>query len=91
VYRAETVIVLPGDREIEATVPRGWVDLRTGNCATWINRARRICDQDATRHDNSGSGSDEEWWAMRADGAVEPARCAAWIFEYEDGGTRIKR
>lgn len=91
VYRAETVIVLPGDREIEATVPRGWVDLRTGNCATWIDRARRICDQDATRRDNSGSGSDEEWWAMRADGAVEPARCAAWIFEHEDGGTRIKR
>jgi hypothetical protein len=38
-----------------------------------------------------GSGSDENWGAIRATDAIEPARFATWIFKYEDDGERIKR
>jgi hypothetical protein len=92
VYRGAVVIVEPEDGELEAAVPRGWVDLRARNLSMWVGRAQRILAQDAERRSRpAGSGSDEDWFAMRPDDAIEPARFATWIFKYEDEGERIKR
>jgi NAD(P)-dependent dehydrogenase (short-subunit alcohol dehydrogenase family) len=92
VYRGEVVIVQPEDGNIEAAIPRGWVDLRARNLGTWVTRAQRTLEQDAERRARpAGSGSDEDWFAMSPDDAIEPARFATWIFTYEDEGARIKR
>lgn len=92
VYRGEVVIVQPEDGDVEAAIPRGWVDLRARGLQTWVTRAQRMLEQDAERRARPvGSGSDEDWFAMRPDDAIEPARFATWIFTYEDEGARIKR
>lgn len=92
VYRGAEVIVPPENGDHEAVIPRGWVDLRPDNCTTWIARAGRIVEQDERRCAHPpGSGSDEEWGALRGDDPIEPGRVAAWIFKYEDEGERIKR
>jgi hypothetical protein len=92
VYRGARVIVPPVKGNVEASVQRGWVDLREPNCATWVSRARRMTDQEAERAGRPPkSGSDENWGAIRAADAIEPARFATWIFKYEDDGERIKR
>ncbi len=92
VYRGAVVIVEPEDGDLEAAVPRGWVDLRARNLRMWVKRAQRVLEQDAERRSRPvGSGSDEDWFAMRPDDAIEPARFVTWIFKYEDEGERIKR
>lgn len=92
VYRGEVVIVEPEGGDVEAAIPRGWVDLRARNLSTWVRRAQRMLEQDAERRARpAGSGSDEDWFAMGPDDAIEPARFATWIFTYEDEGARIKR
>ena len=92
VYRGARVIVPPVKGNIEAAAPRGWVDLREPNCATWVSRARRMTELEAERAGRpGGSGSDEDWEAIRATDAIEPARFATWIFKNEDDGERIKR
>jgi hypothetical protein len=92
VYRGARVIVPPLQGDVEAAAPRGWVDLREANCATWVARARRMMDQESARATRvAGSGSDEDWGAIRSADAIEPARFATWIFKYEDDGERIKR
>jgi hypothetical protein len=92
VYRGEVVIVQPEGKDLEATIPRGWVDLRARNLRTWVGRAQRMLEQDTERRSRpAGSGSDEDWFAMQPDDAIEPARFATWIFTYEDEGARIKR
>jgi len=92
VYRGATIIVAPQDGDVEATIPRGWVDLRTPNLGTWIARARRVVQQERDRQCRpAGTGSDEDWFALRPGDPIEPARFATWIFKYEDEGERIKR
>jgi hypothetical protein len=92
VYRAAVLIVPPVDGDVESAIPRGWVDLRAPNLGTWIARARRVMRQDDDRHARpAGSGSDEDWFALRPDDAIEPGRFATWIFRHEDEGERIKR
>jgi hypothetical protein len=92
VYRGVRVIVPPGPAEAEAAIPRGWVDLREANCATWVARARRMTEWESQKADRpAGSGSGEDWGAIRGADAIEPARFATWIFKYEDDGERIKR
>jgi hypothetical protein len=92
VYRGAEVIVPPVDGDVEGAIPRGWVDLRPGNLDVWVGRARRVVQQDLDRAGRPpGSGSDEDWFAMRAADPIEPARFARWIFTYEDEGERIKR
>lgn len=91
-YRGPTVIVEPENGDPEAAIPRGWVDLRAGNCATWVARARRVLElADARDARDPGTGSDEEWGAMAPGDPVVPARFATWIFRHEDEGERIKR
>lgn len=92
VYRGATVIVPPDGDDIEGAIPRGWVDLRAPNVGTWVARAQRIVQQEEARRTRpAGSGSDEDWFAIRPSDRIEPARFATWIFKYEDEGERIKR
>jgi len=92
VYRGATIIVEPEHGDIEATIPRGWVDLRTPNLGTWVARAQRVARQDSERRCRPvGTGSDEDWFALRPGDTIEPARFATWIFKHEDEGERIKR
>ncbi len=91
VYRGETILMPPGDGDAEAAVGRGWVDLRAANCALWITRARRVVEQAEGRSQTAGTGSDEDWEAIAPEDPISPARFAAWVFQYEDAGQRIKR
>jgi hypothetical protein len=92
VYRGEVVIVPPAGGDVDSAIPRGWVDLRAPNMGTWVARARRVMQQDADRSARpAGSGSDEDWFALRPDDPIEPAPFATWIFKHEDEGERIKR
>jgi len=91
-YRGASVVVPPAGGDAAAAAPRGWVDLRTSNCALWIERARRIVAQAAERRAGpAGSGSDEDWWAADPSEPIAPWRMATWIFRHEDRGERIKR
>jgi hypothetical protein len=90
VFRGEHVVVsFQEGEDLDRTVGRGWVDLRTECCKVWIERARRILEQDRARPD--GTGSDVDWGAIRAEDEIYPSRLAAWVFSHEDGGERIKR
>ncbi len=92
VYRAAAVVVPPVNGEAMAAVPRGWVDLRPSNCATWVERARRMVIQAAERQARGvGSGSVEDWGAVDPAEPIVPWRMATWIFRNEDKGERIKR
>jgi len=91
-YRG-SVIVVPGDgADPREAAPRGWVDLRPAQFATWIKRAQEMVDQAERRGSRAAeSGSDIDWTALGADDPIEPARFATWVFRYEDRGERIKR
>jgi NAD(P)-dependent dehydrogenase (short-subunit alcohol dehydrogenase family) len=92
VFRGAEVVVPPVGADWVAAAPRGWVDLRTSNCALWIERARRIAAQAAERRSGPvASGSDEDWWAVEPSEPIAPWRMATWIFRHEDKGERIKR
>lgn len=86
VLRGEKVAVSPDGRGADIA-PRGWVDLRPANLATWVRRARAIA---AVARDTR-TGSNARWTAIDPDAAIEPARMAVWVFEEEDEGYRIKR
>jgi hypothetical protein len=90
IYRGHKVVVpFEGGERLDKTAASGWVDLRADNCQLWIDRARRIIEQDQSK--TEGSSSNVQWSAMRAEDEISPSRLAAWIFTYEDGGARIKR
>lgn len=91
VYRGQTVLMPPGDGDADSAIGRGWVDLRAANCGVWIARARRIVEQAEARSLAAGTGSDEDWAAIVPEEPISPARFAAWVFQYEDAGQRIKR
>lgn len=88
VYRGEFIVVPPA-ADPEQVIPRGWVDLRVSNATVWIERARRVVEQAGAR--GNGSGSAFDWDAIEPGDAISPSAFAAWIFKYEDGGSRIKR
>jgi hypothetical protein len=89
VYRGEAVIVTPEGGDVERAVARGWVDVRPGSCALWIQRARRMVEAAGVRERASDSGM--EWWGIEPKDAITPHKFATWIFSNEDGGERIKR
>ena len=91
-YRGSMVVV-PGDgADPREAAPRGWVDLRPPQFATWIKRAQEMVDQAERRGSRAAeSGSDIDWTGLAADDPIEPARFATWVFRYEDRGERIKR
>ena len=90
VYRGAKVLFPPNGGDAERVVQRGWVDLRPGNCGLWIARAGRMVEQ-ARRRGSGASGSAQDWEAIGSQDPISPARFAAWVFRYEDGGERIKR
>jgi len=91
-YRG-SVVVVPGDgADPREAAPRGWVDLRPAQFATWIKRAQEMVAQAERRASRAAeSGSDIDWTALAADDPIEPARFATWVFRHEDRGERIKR
>jgi hypothetical protein len=91
VYRGAKVLFPPDGAGLDRVVQRGWVDLRPANCAMWIARAGRMVEQARAREQATGSGSAQDWEAIGSREAISPARFAAWVFRYEDGGERIKR
>jgi len=92
ISRGPTVVVPPPAGDPLAAAPRGWVDLRTSNCALWVARAAKMVEQAKARSAGPrGSGSDVEWFAIAPADVITPWRMAAWIFRYEDQGERIKR
>lgn len=91
VYRGPNVLMPPVDGDAAPAIARGWVDLRPPNCAVWVARAGRIVDQAAARAGTAGTGSDEEWDAIAPEEPISPSRFAAWVFQHEDQGERIKR
>jgi len=84
------VVVPPATGDPLAAAHRGWVDLRSANCALWVKRAQQIVEQAAARR-GEGSGSDEPWNAIDPAGPIAPWQMATWIFRHEDQGERIKR
>lgn len=91
VYRGSTLVVPPDGDDPLAAAPRGWVDLRPAQLGVWIGRAQAMVRQAEARAGGTGSGSDEDWTAIGAEEAIEPARFATWVFRFEDLGERIKR
>jgi hypothetical protein len=91
VYRGQSVLFPPDGGDLERLVQRGWVDFRPANCGVWIARATRMVEQAARRGGESASGSAQDWEAIGSRDPISPARFAAWVFRYEDGGERIKR
>ncbi len=92
VYRGGEVIMPPVESDPERIIGRGWVDLRVPRCETWISRARLMVEQHGTRVANQcGTGSDLDWYALRPEDPIVPARFATWVFRYQDDGERIKR
>jgi len=92
-YRGPNVVVPPVDGDAVAAAPRGWVDLRTGNLALWVERAKKIvAEAEALKRSRGvGTGSDEEWFGVNPAAPIAPWRLATWIFRHEDKGERIKR
>ncbi len=91
VYRGQAVLMPPVDGDVAGAIARGWVDLRADNCGVWVARARRMVEQAAARAEAPGTGSDEEWESIAPEEPISPARLAAWVFQHEDHGERIKR
>jgi hypothetical protein len=91
VYRGPKVLFPPGGADVERVVQRGWVDFRPASCGVWIARAGRMVEQARGRGDAAASSSAQDWEAIGARDPISPARFAAWVFRYEDGGERIKR
>lgn len=90
--RGPQVVVPPAGDDPLAAAPRGWVDLREGNCGLWVERARRILDQAGERRAlPQGSGSDQAWYGIEPTDPIAPWRMATWVFRYEDRGERSKR
>jgi hypothetical protein len=50
-----------------------------------------MLEQSKARQANSGSGSDQEWFAIEPQEPIAPWRMVAWIFRHEDEGERSKR
>ena len=74
---------------LEAWAHSGWVDLREANMALWKRRFGRIqAESDALPAADTSSRfiRDRQFW----DGVIRPGKLAAWIFDSEEGGARMK-
>ena len=92
IYRAEKVLLPLDGGDVDRVASRGWVDLRSVNCARWIARAEQMVAQaEAHVAGETASGSGIDWYVMEADNPIVPARFATWVFRHEEDGVRIKR
>lgn len=77
---------------IENWCREGWIDLRPSNFASWQDRFSRIQEETASQmFDESSSrySYNASYWGNF--GAIDEGNIAAWIFEREDDGWRMKR
>lgn len=87
-----------GDRELplspenlEQWAEEGWVDLRPANMKAWQERfARIISETNALPADDTSSRFifTRQYWSNFD--TIEPGKVAAWIFDVEEQGTRMK-
>lgn len=99
VLRGPRVLVPPGVKDepvtpesLEIWVRDGWVDLRLGNCAKWIERFRKIQEETESlpEHDTSSRHlRNRRFWGEGE--VIRPGKIVGWLLETEDGGWRIKR
>lgn len=77
---------------LETWVRDGWVDLRQSNCATWIERFRRINSETASIPETDTSSRflrNRRFW--HDEDEIQPGKIAGWILAVEEHGARIKR
>lgn len=78
------------DKDIWAKA--GWVDLRIANIEKWQERARTIVLQTQSIGESDTSSmfhQGYDYWAIDED--INVGKLAAWIFENEDKGWRVKQ
>ncbi len=86
---ADAVEVTP--ERLEAWVRDGWVDLRLANCASWIERCRRIhAEVEAIPADDTSSRylRDRRFW--NEDDRLQPGKLVGWLLSVEEAGLRLK-
>lgn len=92
-------VIVPGDavavevtpERLEAWVNDGWVDLRLANCATWIERCRRIhAEIEAIPEGDTSSRHvrDRRFW--NEDARIQPGKLAGWLLSVEEATLRLK-
>ena len=93
-------IIVPGNvqdepvsaQQLETWVHDGWVDLRQTNCATWIERFRKINSETANIPETETSSRylrNRRFWNDQEE--IQPGKVAGWILAVEEHGERIKR
>jgi hypothetical protein len=92
-------VIVPGDaadvpvtpERLEAWVNDGWVDLRLANCATWIERCRRVhAEIEAIPEEDTSSRHvrDRRFWDE--DARLQPGKLVGWVLSVEEKGLRLK-
>ncbi|MBN1146195.1 MAG: hypothetical protein JXA78_02990 [Anaerolineales bacterium] len=80
-----SVMVAAGD--VDRWANKGWVDLRPGNFAHWIERFRVM---ERTRQSTRGRGSASVTREAYLSDEIRSGTIVGWIFNNEEGGYRIK-
>jgi len=86
---AEDVEVTP--ERLESWVKSGWVDLRRGNCARWIERLHTIHNEILSKPASDTSSRylrNHRFWAE--DKGIQPGKIVGWILSAEEQGGRFK-
>jgi NAD(P)-dependent dehydrogenase (short-subunit alcohol dehydrogenase family) len=77
--------------KLEAWVKDGWVDLRLANCATWIERCRKIhAEIEAIPEDDTSSRHFRNRRFWDEDARLQPGKIVGWILSVEEKGLRLK-
>ncbi len=92
-------VIVPGQavdepvtrEKLEAWVTDGWVDLRLENCATWIERCRKIhveIESIPEADTSSRHVRNRRFWDE--DARLQPGKVVGWILSVEEKGLRVK-
>ena len=87
---AENEAVTP--TKLEAWVHDGWVDLRLGNCARWIDRFDKILTETEAIPEADTSSRylrNRDFWHQGT--SIQPGKVVGWILSEEEKGGRLKR
>jgi hypothetical protein len=97
--RGPSVIVPADTCDVEVTPERlaawvddGWIDLREGNCETWIARFEKIHEDTLAMPEEDSSSRymrNRRFWHEAK--AIQPGKIVGWILSVEEEGDRIKR
>lgn len=86
---ADGVPVTP--ERLAAWVSDGWVDLRLPNCATWVERCRRVhAEVEAIPPGDTSSRHvrGRRFWDEEA--RLQPGKLVGWVLSVEEKGLRLK-